>query len=72
VTSPPPLLERAYELARSGRVETMAKLLRALTCEGYEQVEDHIGGGSTLRRELTSILRKASIEAGNGPAIRQG
>jgi hypothetical protein len=42
-------MERAYELARSGRFSSMADLIRALRAEQFDQVEAHIGGRGTRK-----------------------
>ncbi len=52
------ILERAFELARSGHYETLEQVRRRLVRERYEDVDQHLSG-SMLRNQL----RKALIEA---------
>ena len=49
-------LERAFELARSGRVATVTELIRLLRREGYftDQIE-----GPILLRQLQDLTRAA-------------
>ena len=58
------LLERAYEIARSGQVGNVDELIVALAREGYRQLEAHFTY-SSLRRELNAICRAAWAAAGN-------
>ena len=64
----PSIVERAYELAKSGLVANVDQLVVLLKREGYELVEAHVGGGTSLRRELNAISRAAWVEAGNVPS----
>ena len=50
-------LERAYELARSGRCRTIGDIKHALSSEGYERVADALYG-----RTLGAALRKLCHE----------
>lgn len=47
-------LERAFDLAREGKCNTVADIVRKLNAEGYSgsQVE-----GATLRKQLSNILK---------------
>lgn len=56
-------LERAFELARSGRFSTVAEIKRKLREEGYmdDQVE-----GPLLFGQLNSLMKKAARESGTG------
>jgi hypothetical protein len=60
-------LERAFELARSGRCATVADIKRKLREEGYQ--DDQIEGPS-LFGQLNSLMRKSagriSSESGTG------
>jgi hypothetical protein len=58
------LVERAYELARSGEVANVDQLITELKREHYEQTDAHLAGGSTLGRELHKICRAAWLAAG--------
>jgi hypothetical protein len=50
-------LERAFQLARSGKVPTVAAIEESLRRDGYDvrQVE-----GPTLRRQLVELIKAAS------------
>jgi len=56
-------LERAFELARSGRFSTVAEIKRKLREEGYmdDQVE-----GPVLFGQLNSLMKKAVRPSGPG------
>jgi hypothetical protein len=60
------ILERAYELARSGKVGNVDQLVSALKREGYDQLEAYFTY-SSLRRDLNKICRDAWAAAGNSP-----
>lgn len=47
-------LERAFELAKSGRFQTLAELKKAVAHEGYPPAQMD---GSQLRRQLTSLIK---------------
>ena len=50
---PPPLIERAYELAKSGSCTNVQHIRRQLSRDGYSasEIQAHLEG-RTLRREL--------------------
>jgi hypothetical protein len=56
-------LERAFELARSGRFQTVTELKKVVSREGYQasQLE-----GSQLSRQLTALIRESN-PAGQEP-----
>ena len=58
-------LERAFELARSGRFATAGEIARAVSGEGYSasQLE-----GPSLRRQLTGLIKEAKAQNEAGPA----
>lgn len=58
VRTPPPLLERAYSLARSGVCASVKDIEKKLRAEGYVQIEAHLSGPS-LRRDLRKICAAA-------------
>jgi hypothetical protein len=60
------ILERAYELARSGQVGNVDELIVILRRDGYGDAESHFTY-STLRRDLNKICRDAWAAAGNSP-----
>lgn len=51
-------LERAFELARSGRFQTVTELKKVVSREGYQasQLE-----GSQLSRQLTALIRESNL-----------
>jgi hypothetical protein len=51
-------MERAYELARSGRYSNIEDLSRTLRAEGFESVHSHIMGRGT-RMQLLELMRAA-------------
>lgn len=62
-------LERAFELARSGRFQTVTELKKVVSREGYQasQLE-----GSQLSRQLTALIREsnpAGQEQAAAPAV---
>jgi hypothetical protein len=61
-----PLLERAYQIARSGQVGNVDQLIASLAREGYRQLEAHFTY-SSLRRDLNEICRATWAAAGNPP-----
>lgn len=48
-------LERAFQLAKSGRFSSVADLRRQLKAENYPSVEEHLAGGS-IRRQLKDLI----------------
>jgi len=57
--SPQSIIERAFELARSGRCHNVAEVSAKLKQERYESVEAHLAGPS-IRRELRRMCAEAS------------
>ena len=49
------LIERAFQIARSGDCTTMECVKRQLRGEGYSSVEAHFGGAS-FRKQLRDIM----------------
>jgi hypothetical protein len=60
-------VERAFELARSGRVSTLTELRRQLSREGHEAVEAHLAGAA-IRKQLAQIFAAAAVQPPN-PAV---
>lgn len=54
----PSTVERAYELARSGKCLKIEDLVRQLKAEGFEAVEAHMSG-SSIRAELRQLCKAA-------------
>lgn len=55
-TNRPTIIERAFELAGSGKVESLASLRRQLTKEGFSSVSAHIQGAA-LTKQLNAMIR---------------
>ncbi len=53
-----PIIERAYELAKSGRYRSLGVIKSELKRMGYVMVDSHIAGAS-----LSSTLRRLCAEA---------
>jgi len=53
-----PILERAFELARSGAFTDVKSLDRALAAEGYARSDPHTHS-PTARKQLRRLCRKA-------------
>ncbi|WP_156678273.1 hypothetical protein [Sphingomonas profundi] len=63
MTKKPTILERAYELARAGKITDLQDLARQLKAEGFEAVDAHLAGPSLradLRRLTSSARRPAA------------
>ena len=58
------ILERAFELARTGECGSIDDIRRRLKTERYSQVDAHLSG-ATLRRQLLDLCREARAD-GNG------
>lgn len=54
-----PFVERAFEMAQSGRFATLETVERALYEEGYPRTSPH-WNSTTLRRQLREACKKAS------------
>ena len=52
------IIERAYEIAASGKVSRVSLIESVLSEEGYSAVRSHLGS-MTLRADLQRICRKA-------------
>ena len=61
---PPSLIERAYQLARSGEYATVSAIKAQLKSEGYVSVERHLQGASILH-DLRRLCAEAR-ETGGG------
>ena len=55
----PTIIERAFQLARSGDCPDMLQLEATLKREGYSSVHEHLSGGS-LRRQLKPLFAEAA------------
>jgi hypothetical protein len=60
MSSQPTALERAFELARSGRVTTMTELRLTLKAERFALTQV---SGPSLTRQLTTLMREATRTA---------
>lgn len=50
-----PIIERAYELARSGDCASFSDIKRKLAREGYHDAQSHLDG-MLIRAQLTALL----------------
>lgn len=53
-------MERAFQLARSGRSPTVSVIIKSLRREGYAAEQIH---GPSLRRQLTTLIKAARPKA---------
>jgi hypothetical protein len=60
-------LERAFQLARSGRVAKVDEIRKQLRQEGYD--ESVVDGGPLLKSQLRELIKGAHLEPG-APAKR--
>lgn len=51
-------IERAFELARSGRYQSVSEVRKAVSDEGYFQ---QALSGTSLSRQLTAIIKAARL-----------
>jgi hypothetical protein len=61
-----PILERAYEMARSGAYAGVTQVKKALIAEGYDAQQQVVGAG--LIRSLLKACREAAGVATRPPA----
>ena len=52
------IIERAYQIAASGKVSRVSLIEAALSSEGYSAVRSHLGS-MTLRADLQRICRQS-------------
>ncbi len=57
----PSIIERAFELARTGECGSIDDIRRRLKAEQYSQVDAHLAGTS-VRRQLLDLCREARDE----------
>jgi hypothetical protein len=62
MTSEPSIIERAFELARSGRCRSIKDVRQKLKDEKFSAVDDHIAGPSIVK-QLKTILAEAHANA---------
>ena len=65
-----PTVERAFELARSGRYRHMRDLRRQLVREGCDDVDRHLAG-TGIRKQLLGEAAQARGRTGPGRALRK-
>ena len=53
------IIERAFELARSGTIADMGGLRAQLKLERHEGVDAHLGSSPSLNRQLVLLLRQS-------------
>lgn len=64
----PGIIERAYQLARSGEVTDILHIKMRLNLEGYFEIDAHLDG-SQLRRELKALIHAAAKPDGMAGAV---
>jgi hypothetical protein len=64
------IIERAYDIAASGKVSRVSLIEAMLSDEGYSAVRSHLGSMS-LRADLQRICRKAQGRAPRLPKAGQ-
>ena len=52
----PGVIERAYQLARSGECRNLEEIKRRLSREGYDSVSFHLGGKLT-KEQLKGLIK---------------
>lgn len=55
------ILERAFDLAKSGNCSTIDDIRRQLKAEHYAQVDAHLAG-ATVRRQLLDLCKEARAQ----------
>ena len=63
-----PLVERAFQIARSGACENVHAIRKALTKEGYEGVYGHLAGRTLL--DQWQRLRREARRVDHAPDAR--
>jgi hypothetical protein len=61
-------LERAFQLARSGRLATVDDIKKQLRQEGYEVSSEY---GSSLRSQLRELIKAAPLDPSAPPSARE-
>ena len=62
-------LERAFQLARSGRLATVDDIKKQLRQEGYEVSSEY--DGSSLRSQLRELIKAAPLDPNAPPSARE-
>jgi hypothetical protein len=62
----PTVIERAFELARSGDIQQFDEIPPALIGEGYADVHQQLGG-ATIRKQLRELCRTVIAKKQNKP-----
>ncbi|MEG3088936.1 hypothetical protein [Sphingomonas sp. PB4P5] len=55
---PTPIIERAIEIAQSGKCNSLVDLRRQLSPEGYSSVDQHLAG-SSIGKQIKGMIHKA-------------
>jgi hypothetical protein len=66
---PPPIIERAYQLAASGLFSSISEICDRLIAERYEDVFLHFERRAAIRADLLRICREAQHQAAPGLRI---
>jgi hypothetical protein len=54
-------LERAFELARQGRLRTLEEIRRQLSCEKFEMVDRHLAGLG-IRKQIRALIKASATD----------
>jgi hypothetical protein len=54
------IIERAFELARSGQFDTVNAVVSRLKCEDYDLVAQHLAG-RVITRQLKTIIASSRV-----------
>lgn len=54
------IIERAFDLAKSGTVANIADLRRQLKLEGHQSIDAHFSSSPSLNRQLLAIMKTAT------------
>lgn len=60
-----PIVERAFQLARSGEFARLREIGSRLQGEGYLDVQEHLQDSRLLRQQLRSVVRRAVNRTGH-------
>ena len=55
-----PIVERAFQLARSGEFTRLREIGTQLAGEGYLDVQEHLQDSRLLRQQLRTLVRRAA------------
>ncbi len=59
---PSDVIERGFQLASSGRCQTVTAIKARLKLEGYSQIDSHLSGRG-LQRRLKEVIKASHVES---------